>query len=34
MNDASAPPPPSPAPDTCYAYLVRHGATPASARIP
>jgi broad specificity phosphatase PhoE len=26
--------PPSPAPDTCYAYLVRHGATPASAAHP
>jgi broad specificity phosphatase PhoE len=26
--------PPSPAPDTCYAYLIRHGATPASAAHP
>ena len=26
--------PPSPAPGTCYAYLVRHGATPASAAHP
>jgi broad specificity phosphatase PhoE len=26
--------PPSPAPDVCYTYLVRHGATPASAARP
>ncbi len=35
MNDATKSfPPPCPAPDTCYAYLVRHGATPASAAHP
>jgi len=35
MNDAAKIlPPPSPAPDTCFAYLVRHGSTPASAAHP
>ena len=37
MSDPAQPniaAPPSPAPNVCYAFLVRHGATPASAARP